>query len=299
MAESEAQTPPQDEKAAPAQATDAAAEKTEKAGTVTNLPASGKLSLSKTDELLARLVRSAGDFNAALGYVNYGIFLLAYLHSVSAPSRAKLIAGLQKAIGGEPKAAASLQPSSTFLNPLGALLSDTRTTLRLTGLLPLSVLLRSLLDKNSPRRADPVAYKIALVQCLSFIGFQLLENVGHLTRKGVIPASFIANRGGEGAWAQWSCRSWLLGILTDFLRLAREAQVNQQKKEKGQITAQEQKAFEATWWAGLRTSLAWLPMALHYSLDGGLPFMNPGLIALSGFLAYRGNFNNAWAATKL
>ncbi|RMD45043.1 hypothetical protein DV735_g97, partial [Chaetothyriales sp. CBS 134920] len=289
MAESEEQTP-QDVKVTPAQATDAAGEKKDKTGTVTNQPASGKPSLSKVDELLARwtkLIRSAGDFNAGLGYVNYGIFLLAYLHAVSAPARTKLIVGLQKAVGSEPRVAPSLEPSSTFLTPLGALLSDTRTTLRLTGLIPLTVLLKSLLDPKSPRRADPVAYKIALVQCLSYIGFQLLENVGHLTRKGVIPASFIAKRGGEGAWATWSCRSWLLGILTDFVRLAREAQVNQQKKEQGQITAQEQKAFEATWWVGLRTSLAWLPMALHYSVPGGLPFMNPGLVALSGFLAYQ------------
>ncbi|RMZ86344.1 hypothetical protein DV736_g6432, partial [Chaetothyriales sp. CBS 134916] len=315
MAESEAQ-PPQDVQTAPAQPDAAAGKKKEEAAAVkpvpasapsvgkatSNLPAVGKTTLGKIDELIVRLsklIKTSAGLNAGLGYVNYGIFVLAYLHAVSGEWRIKLITTLQRVLGREPKVLTSLEPTTTFLTPLGALLSDTRTSLRLTGLIPLYVLLKSLLDTKSPKRADPVSHRIALVQCLAYIAFQLTENIWHLSRKDVIPASFIENRGGAAKWLQWSCRAWVVGILSDFLRLGREAQLNQQLRDQGKVTVQEQENFEAAWWTSLQTDAAWLPMALHYSIEGGLSWMNPGLVALSGFLAYRGNFKNAWAATKV
>jgi Peroxisomal biogenesis factor 11 (PEX11) len=179
------------------------------------------------------------------------------------------------------------------------MIGDVRTTLRLTGLLPLYVLLKSLLAKDSPKRKDAIAYNIALIQCLAYIGFQALENVYHLTSKTVLPPDFVAKRGGIPKFVLWSCRSWLVGVAVDFLRLAREAQLHQERKDRGEkISESEQKAFDRQWWASLQTDVAWMPVAVHYSVEGGLSWMNTGLVGFCGMMAYMNNFRNAWAATK-
>jgi hypothetical protein len=238
---------------------------------------------------------------AGLGVLNYSLYVVAYLHAASAPLRIKTILYIQRLLGkSTPKlpASALTTPTTTFLTPLAVMLGDLRTTLRLTGLIPLYILLKSLLDPNHPKRKDPISYNIALVQCLSYIGFQALENVYHLTNKAVVTPTFTAARGGVPKWVLWSCRAWLLGVSTDFVRLVRDAQLQQERREKGEVSEKENKEFDKAWWTSLTTDIAWLPVAVHYSIEGGLSWMNPGLVGLCGAIAYSGGFRAAWAATK-
>jgi hypothetical protein len=177
------------------------------------------------------------------------------------------------------------------------MLADFRATFRLTGLLSLYVLLKSLLSARTRATTDSLKHKIQLVQCLGFIGFQATENVLQLTNKGVLKGGLVARLGGPASAMKWACRSWLVGVSTDFLRLWRDAALMRERKAKGEsISAKEEEDFDAKWWADLQTCASWFPMALHYSLEGGLPGMNPGWVGLCGFLAGINNTRAAWKA---
>ena len=175
-------------------------------------------------------------------------------------------------------------------------MADFRTTLRLTGLLSLYALLKSLLNQKG---GDPLKHKILLVQCLGYIGFQATENVLQLTNKGVLQPNLVARGGGAPTVMKWACRSWLVGVSTDFFRLWRDAQLMRERKAKGErVTAEEEDQFDAKWWADLQTCSAWLPVAVHYSVEGGLTGMNQGIVGFCGLMAGLNNFRAAWKAGK-
>ena len=179
------------------------------------------------------------------------------------------------------------------------MIADLRTTLRLTGLLPLYLLLKTLISQRNNPDKDKHLYRISLVQCGGYIGFQALENIAQLTNKGVLPPTIIANNGGAAKFVQYYCRSWLVGVASDFFRLWREAVLLKERKQKGEkISEKEQKEIDRKWYAELTTAASWIPVAVHYSVDGGLPFMNPGLVGLCGAMAGLNNFRTQWAATK-
>jgi hypothetical protein len=190
--------------------------------------------------------------------------------------------------------ASALTPTPSPIVPLGAMVADFRTTLRLTGLLSLYALLKSLLAQKG---GDPLKHKILLVQCAGYIGFQASENVLQLTNKGVLPPTVVARGGGPATVMKWACRSWLVGVATDFFRLWRDSVLLKERRARGEsVSAQEQEAFDNKWWADLQTCSAWLPVAVHYSVEGGLTGMNTGIVGLCGLLAGINNTRAAWKA---
>jgi Peroxisomal biogenesis factor 11 (PEX11) len=185
------------------------------------------------------------------------------------------------------------------LTPVGVMVADLRTTLRLTGLLPLYILAKSLIQQRNNPDKDKWLYRISLVQCAGYIGFQSLENIYHLTNKAVLSPTVMATRGGPAAWVRWSCRSWLVAVSSDFFRLWRESVLLQNRRDRGEkISESEQKEIDRKWYAELMTAASWFPVAVHYSLDGGLSWMNPGLVGFFGMMAGLNNFRLQWAATK-
>jgi hypothetical protein len=241
-----------------------------------------------------RTIKTTAGFSASLSSLNYSLYLLAYLHA-QAPSRATLIARLSKILGRDvklpPKA---LAPTTSPLLPLGLMVADFRTTLRLTGLLSLYALLKSLLLQKG---GDPLKHKILLVQCLGYIGFQATENILQLTNKGVLQPTLVARLGGAGGAAnvmKWACRSWLVGVSTDFFRLWRDATLMRERKTRERVSREEEEQFDAKWWADLQTCTAWLPVAIHYSVEGGLTGMNQGIVGFCGLMAGLNNFRAAW-----
>ncbi|KAI1610917.1 hypothetical protein EDD37DRAFT_354144 [Exophiala viscosa] len=265
------------------------------------LPSDVKTTISKADEIilrLSKLIKTTAGLGAALSTLNYSIYLAAYLHAQS-PTRAAVIAYISRLIGRTPQkiAPGALAPAAptSFLTPLGALISDTRTTLRLTGLIPMYLWLRSLLSKKTASEMDFALRRVALIQCSAYIGFQALENVYHLGLKGVIPLTVVERRGGVAKWVAWSCRAWLVGVASDFLRLQREAQLEQQKVGR---TSQEKEDFDRKWWNEFMTAAYWMPVAVHYSLyPEGIKGFNMGFVGFLGMMAGLNNFRNQWAAT--
>ncbi|KAF2187401.1 hypothetical protein K469DRAFT_570097 [Zopfia rhizophila CBS 207.26] len=264
---------------------------------------------------LNKLIASPGGLSAFLSTLNYNLYILAYLQTRS-PAVTKLARTIMGYLKKQP-----LKPEPTTLVAAGAavpsiaalagLISRARTTLRLFGLFPLYAWLRTLLAGRKAD-ADPVLHRIALFQCLSYITYQALENVSVLADHGVVSKKFIAkiNRG-DSTTARvylWAYRAWLGGVSCDFLRLAREAQLERRRRavrarmeSEGEAIAEdheeEDSRTDAKWWTDLMITSAWFPMALHFSSSTGVPGWNLGWMGLCGLVAGSSRARTLWGAT--
>lgn len=276
-----------------------------------SVPTDFKSLLNTTDDAIGRLgklLKSPGGLQSFLSTTNYGLYILAHVHATS-PSRAELLAKLATFLGRTPpktapspastSAAAAAGVPATPLLPLALTIGDLRSTLRLIGLIPLYSLLKSLIKNPDP---DTPTRIIKLAQCLSYMTFQLSENIYHLTNKTVINANWTNTRfarfGGNAKLMTWACRAWLSGISCDFLRLFREAQLARQHGAKYQsLNEEEKKEADRKWYSELFVAMSWYPMAIHYSVEGGIG-LNLGMVGACGFLANLGNFMKLWEETK-
>jgi hypothetical protein len=246
----------------------------------------------------------------------YTLYVVAYLQTKT-PSLAKLSQTLLSLLNYKRQGSISekLGALNTTAVPgapspvasLATLLSQTRTTLRLFGLFPLYAWARTLLQ--GPKEGqDKVLYGIAVTQASGYIVFQFLENLALLTDNNVVPKSFAARyQGGVYNPAKvylWSYRAWLVGVSCDFIRLGREAQLNAAKRT-GKSTAEKSlaevkedvEAQDSKWWNDLIVPTAWLPVALHCSVEGGLPGMNLGIMGTAGLIAGLARTRGLWAQT--
>lgn len=160
--------------------------------------------------------------------------------------------------------------------------------------------------------SDPVLHRIALAQCVSYATYQALENVSVLADNGVVGKKFVAliNRG-DSTTARlylWAYRAWFAGVSCDFLRLAREAQLESRKRADRLNTMSEGKAMavyeeddkkvDAKWWTDLMIAGAWFPMAYHFSSStGGIPGWNLGWMGVCGLVAGSSRARGLWKAT--
>jgi Peroxisomal biogenesis factor 11 (PEX11) len=258
------------------------------------------------------LTTSAG-LETFLSTTNYALYILAYLHARS-PSSSALLQRFLKLAGSQSSisriSASKLEPpkpspqSPAPFQRLGSLVSDTRTTLRLTALLPLYAWLRQLLGETGSQ--DRYLRIISLIQCISYIVYQFTENVAFLTDHGIISRKWLGRRAGSGKWWLWSSRAWLAGVSCDFLRLFRQAFIEQERRaaltrteeEKTDADTERQREINRTWWNELLVASCWLPLSLHYSLEGGLKGVNNGVVGLLGFMAGAQGFIAQWAKTQ-
>ena len=119
-------------------------------------------------------------------------------------------------------------------------------------------------------------------------------------------------KGDQGKAMLWACRAWLVGVSCDFLRVLRQATLIQQRRRAAETTEgqadaranvekagkKERDEEDAKWWRELIVPLSWLPVAIHYSVEGGLPGMNLGVIGFCGVMAGLGKTQEFWSATK-
>jgi len=275
----------------------------------------------QADRLLLRLnklLATPGGLSSFLGTFNYTLYLLAYLKTKT-PSAAALSSQLRILISSTLSStkddttiliAPSAQPSP--IAALGALISKTRTTLRLFSLFPLYARLRTLL--KGPKADDDVfLHRIAVTQCIAYVCYQGLENIAVLTDAGVFPAAVIARfNSGNGPTAKVyrsAYSAWLVGVSCDFIRLFRTAQVESRRRavrarmaQEGRPAAEgqeeEDKKLDRQWWNELMVAAAWFPMALQYGTDAGVPGWNLGWMGLCGVVGTAGRTAGLWRATK-
>lgn len=235
--------------------------------------------------------------------------------SPSVSSFAQKLLGLIRPACDDAKLPAATLISNGGVPPIAALavlVSKARTTLRLFGLFPLYAWLRGLSSGPKPG-ADVVLHRIAVLQASSYFTYQALENISLLADSGVVSASAISaiNRG-DSKTARvylWAYRAWLGGVSCDFLRLAREWQlegrrrsVRAQMVSDGRAIAEyqdeEDAKFDKRWWTDLMIASAWLPMALHFSSStGGIPGWNLGIMGACGLVAGGTRARALWATT--
>ncbi|KAH8702944.1 amidase signature domain-containing protein [Phaeosphaeriaceae sp. PMI808] len=266
---------------------------------------SGLKQVDRTILRLNKLLASPGGLSAFLSTFNYSLYILAYLQTKSSSVSAfatKLLSLIRPACDD------AKIPATTLLNTasvppiavLAVLVSKARTTLRLFGLFPLYAWLRTLVAGPKPG-ADAVLHRIALLQASSYFTYQALENICLLADSGVVSPSFIAaiNRGDSktGRVYLWAYRAWLGGVSCDFVRLAREWQlehrrrvVRKQMQIEGRALAEHQDEeddrFDKRWWTDVMIAGAWFPMALHFSsAAGGIPGWNLGVMGVCGLVA--------------
>ena len=204
----------------------------------------------------------------------------------------------------KPESISAVAPSVPPWKALAGLISETRTALRLTALLPLYGLLRKLYQTRNIKGQDPYLQVISLVQCLGYMFFQATENVAFLADKRVISRRWIDKRGGSAKWYLWSSRGWLTGVSCDILALARKAVIEQGKrsslggKEGSEVEKERQQQFDESWYRELLVASCWLPLSLHGSLDGGLKGVNMGAVGFLGLIAGARGSAAQWAKTE-
>ncbi|KAF2465744.1 uncharacterized protein BDR25DRAFT_269830 [Lindgomyces ingoldianus] len=284
------------------------------------VPGTVVLAAKQLDHVILRLnklLASPGGLSSFLSTLNYGLYVLAYLQTQS-PSTTKLARTLLSLVNSRQHPA---KPGTTTLaTPDGAvppitalaqLVSRARTTLRLFGLFPLYAWLRTLLaDRKAD--TDPVLHRIALLQCLSYIAYQALENISVLADNGILSKNFVAliNRGDPTTARIYRLgyTAWLGGISCDFLRLAREAQLESRRRvvrkrmqEEGKAVAEGQEELDmrtdAKWWTDLMICSAWFPIAWQFSSTKGIPGWNSGWMGLCGLVAGSSRVQALWGAT--
>ncbi|KAK3368172.1 hypothetical protein B0H63DRAFT_528547 [Podospora didyma] len=156
------------------------------------------------------------------------------------------------------------------LRALSGLMSEARTILRLWALLPLYFWARGLVFKafssSSSKTSEkdsftpkPTTLETAIewTRLLLCIALQTLENGAYLSSKGVLgwkPAT-------QGWAFKWSARFWAAYVGIEIGRLAAEGATSGVKKGA---------ADKAEWRSKLARNLAWAPLTVHWSTDGGL-----------------------------
>ncbi|KAJ4337830.1 hypothetical protein N0V87_004385 [Didymella glomerata] len=283
-------------------------------------PGSALKLLSDVDRTALRinkLLAAPGGLASFLSTFNYTLYILAYAQTKSPP----LTSLFQKFLSLVRSSSAVSKPSTATLVNAGAvppiaalavLISKARTTLRLFGCFPLYAWLRTLLAGPKPG-SDPVLHRIAILQASSYFTYQALENISLLADSGIVGPAFISaiNRG-DSKTARvylWAYRAWLGGVSCDFLRLAREWQLESGRRAtrarmqaEGRAIAEyqddEDAKFDKRWWTDAMIASAWFPMALHFSSStGGLPGWNLGWMGLCGLVAGSTRVTQLWAST--
>ncbi|EEH49600.1 uncharacterized protein PADG_05679 [Paracoccidioides brasiliensis Pb18] len=271
--------------------------------------------LAKMDVAIRRLDKftsTANGLERFLAVVQYNSQMIHYLLA-SPPLRALLarahalsrpyVIRRSKSQAPPPNTAPTPPPPSPFL-ALSSLMSETRTTLRLLGLLSLWSWGSATLRKPP---TDPILCAIACTQVTANVLYQILENVAHLASKGVLNRRAVERWGSLGKWYVWSTRAWLAHVLLEFVRVWREYVLAREMRkknaelrgdvgdtEKGGRDEEEEEEEEGEkksarraevsgWKKSLLNSLAWLPLCVHWSFEGGVgvPDQLVGLLSMA------------------
>ncbi|RAL14808.1 uncharacterized protein BO97DRAFT_441304 [Aspergillus homomorphus CBS 101889] len=276
-----------------------------------------------TIERLDKLTTTAAGTERVLavtGYLSHALHhLLASAPWLALQTRLSLLARLRRHrqhqhSSSPPKPPPTPPPTTPTTKPkppllaLSSLMSETRFTLRLLGLLPLWTWGAATL--RSPPK-DRILYILTLLQVVVNMIYQVLENGSYLAAKGVVPRRFIERWGGLVQWDLWSTRAWFGHIFLQFFVLARERTLRLRRREelasssgggsgKGAKDAKlkdaEDEAEVRAWRKSLVNNVCWAPLCLHWCFEEGIGFPEH-LTGLVSFMAGAWDFWDSWGRT--
>ncbi|KAJ5102180.1 hypothetical protein NUU61_004402 [Penicillium alfredii] len=259
-----------------------------------------------------RLLSTASGQERALATINY---VTSILHHVSASApwiavqiRLGILARVRGRHLGPPRVKSPTSAAATSRwAALSSLASETRYNLRLFGLLQLWIWGSETL-KSPP--ADPVLRALAVLQVISNVIYQLLENVAYLASKGVVSKRFVEKYGGIDKWYIWSTRGWFGHIFFQFFVLWRQHVLRRERVAEARAAAGRVESKTTTkaedseelrleiraWRKSLVNNTVWAPLCFHWCLEKGIgiPAYMTGLIS---FLAGAWSLHDMWAAT--
>ncbi|VBB86524.1 Putative PEX11C peroxisomal biogenesis factor 11 isoform C [Podospora comata] len=155
------------------------------------------------------------------------------------------------------------------LNNLSALMSESRVILRLWALLGIYSWGRSIVSSPTTSITAKTLDYIRLVLCVLLQG---LENGAYLSFRGVMGWSPEQ----QGKAYKWSARFWGAFVGIEIGKLLAERVGRKVQKKDGE----EEKKEAREWKRKLAKSLAWAPLTVHWSVDGGLPGVTEGVVGL-------------------
>lgn len=155
------------------------------------------------------------------------------------------------------------------LNNLSALMSESRVILRLWALLGIYSWGRSIVSSPTTSITAKTLDYIRLVLCVLLQG---LENGAYLSFRGVMGWSPEQ----QGRAYKWSARFWGAFVGIEIGKLLAERVGRKVQKKDGE----EEKKEAREWKRKLAKSLAWAPLTVHWSVDGGLPGVTEGVVGL-------------------
>ncbi|KAI1384640.1 uncharacterized protein F4822DRAFT_415767 [Hypoxylon trugodes] len=258
---------------------------------------------SNIDAFLAhvqRCLQTPSGIDTTLLFLCYASRLSAgILESVSRPAIKRSAQQLLALAASLPPSATLVFTSKTFpshgvtvilelakrLRAFSAMLSEVRTFMRLWGLLNMYFWLRRLVLERRARKAaqkegvevkktDAVETTISWFQLSTCIVFQALENGAYLSSKGVLGWSPTTQRRAS----LWSARFWAAFVGVEVGRLfyeshKRGSRTRAEKFGDGKTAAEveaEETEWASTWRRTVTRNLAWAPLTLHWSTEGGL-----------------------------
>ncbi|KAI9035267.1 uncharacterized protein KD926_004211 [Aspergillus affinis] len=258
--------------------------------------------LRTADLLVGRLDRLASTADgqerifAVTGYLTHVLHhLLASAPWIAAQTRLGLLARLRS---GDKSAPPKSPSSESRLLALSSLMSETRYTIRLLGLIPLWTW-GSATIKSPP--SDRTIYSLTLLQVFVNVIYQALENGAYLANKGIISKRFVDRWGGPAKWDLWSIRAWFGHIFLQFFVLWRKRVLL--KKKASEPSAQTKEGRDAVsaetraWKKSLLNNICWAPVCLHWCFEQGIGFPD-NLTGLMSFMAGAWGVSDMWAATS-
>ncbi|EAS28199.3 peroxin 11C [Coccidioides immitis RS] len=264
-----------------------------------------KDTLSKADSTalrLSNLISTSYGEEATLAIAGYSADILH--HALLSPPLRAIFSCLRTRLG----LSASADDSKSQTRPLlalASLISETRTALRLLGLIPLWEW-GSATVKSPP--ADPVLRSVAFAQVFVNVIYQFMENVAFLASKGVVSQRLLQRLGGVGKWYIWSTRAWLGHVVLEFVRLWRERSLAARQNELAlakasspddRLSDEDQRAEALrmrAWRKSLVNNLAWFPLCVHWSLEDGARVPS-NIVGLLSFIATAWKVSDLWKAT--
>ncbi|CAI7632981.1 unnamed protein product [Penicillium glandicola] len=253
------------------------------------------------------LLSEANGQERILATISYGASMLHHL-TASAPwialqTRLCILARLK---GRVPTKKVTPASSKSKFQALASLTSETRYNLRLFGLLPLWIWGAETL-KSPP--ADPILHALTVLQIISNVIYQFLENVGYLASKGIVSKRFVEKYGGLAKWDIWSNRGWFGHIFFQFFVLWRQSvlrrqRLTAQRAAAGTIENKETKAEDnealrleiRAWRKSMVNNVFWAPLCLHWCVEKGIGIPD-SLTGLISFCAGAWSLHDCWAGT--
>ena len=175
---------------------------------------------------------------------------------------------------------------------LANLIDDFRVFLRLAGLFKIWSWAAE--TWRTPP-ADDWLKRIVWTQIAANTCYQYLENGAYLASKGVL--NFHPTK--INNWYVWSARFWMAHVVLEFGRLLR---VRVLRRRQGKVSGGEEKEDklmvakeEVAWWRDVYVNAAWMPLTVHYSVEGG--YVSEATVSALGLVAGLFGIRNAWRET--